>query len=67
MTFSLACPFCCNRNSRVVESRAVVERGMLRRRRECLGCHERWTTYEVDGDRLSLLEDAMKQKKDPAR
>jgi transcriptional regulator NrdR family protein len=33
---------------------------MTKRRRECLDCGSRWKTYEVEADRLDLLEDAAK-------
>jgi transcriptional regulator NrdR family protein len=34
---------------------------MTKRRRECLDCGSRWSTYEVEADRLDLLEDAVKR------
>ena len=33
--------------SKVIDSRATVETNSIRRRRECLGCGKRWTTYET--------------------
>lgn len=40
----MKCPFCGYHDSRVIDSRAVDER--IRRRRECLQCAKRFTTYE---------------------
>lgn len=41
------CPFCSADDTKVIDSRLVAEGGQVRRRRECLSCHERFTTYEV--------------------
>lgn len=41
------CPFCGAEDTKVVDSRLVAEGGQVRRRRECLSCHERFTTYET--------------------
>lgn len=41
------CPFCCEENTKVVDSRLVSAGNQVRRRRECLRCAERFTTYEV--------------------
>lgn len=40
------CLFCGSDQSKVVNKRSVVGRGEIRRRRECLKCHRRFTTYE---------------------
>lgn len=40
------CPFCRSNDSRVVDSRTVNRDGSIRRRRECLTCQRRFTTYE---------------------
>jgi transcriptional repressor NrdR len=42
----MKCPYCSVDNDRVVDSRASQDGGMIRRRRECLACHRRYTTYE---------------------
>ena len=42
----MKCPFCGYRDSRVLESRSTEEGSAIRRRRECLSCRERFTTYE---------------------
>lgn len=41
----MECPYCSETNSRVVDSR-VAAGGAIWRRRECEGCHKRFTTYE---------------------
>ena len=41
------CPFCNDIETKVIDSRLVAEGGQVRRRRECLSCKERFTTYEV--------------------
>lgn len=42
----MRCPFCGFEEDRVVDSRSVREGRGVRRRRECLRCSERFTTYE---------------------
>lgn len=42
----MRCPRCKQDNDRVVDSRAAADGGAIRRRRECLDCHLRYTTYE---------------------
>lgn len=41
------CPFCSADDTKVIDSRLVSEGDQVRRRRECLSCKERFTTYEV--------------------
>ncbi|MBS98768.1 MAG: transcriptional regulator NrdR [Oceanospirillaceae bacterium] len=40
------CPFCGAGDTKVVDSRLVAEGQQVRRRRECVKCHERFTTFE---------------------
>lgn len=40
------CPFCHAEETKVVDSRLVAEGAQVRRRRQCLLCHERFTTFE---------------------
>ncbi len=42
----MKCPYCENTESKVIDSRPVDEGNSIRRRRECLGCTRRFTTYE---------------------
>ncbi len=42
----MKCPFCGNLDDRVIDSRMSREGDIIRRRRECLGCERRFTSYE---------------------
>ena len=42
----MKCPFCGHQEDKVVDSRASGSGDAIRRRRECLGCGKRFTTYE---------------------
>jgi len=42
----VTCPFCGHREDRVIDSRESKEGDAIRRRRECLKCERRFTTYE---------------------
>jgi transcriptional repressor NrdR len=42
----VTCPFCRHRQDRVIDSRESKEGDLIRRRRECLKCLRRFTTYE---------------------
>jgi len=50
----MKCPFCGFKEDKVVDSRATAEESAIRRRRECLKCGKRFTTYEYVED-ISLL------------
>lgn len=65
------CPFCSAEDTKVVDSRLSEEGDSVRRRRECLSCHERFTTYEraelrmpqiikSDGRREAFNEDKLR-------
>ena len=65
------CPFCAAEDTKVIDSRLVAEGDQVRRRRECLSCNERFTTYEVaelvmprivkqDGNREPFNEDKLR-------
>ena len=65
------CPFCSTDETKVIDSRLVAEGDQVRRRRECLECKERFTTYEVaelvmprlikqDGSREPFNEDKLR-------
>lgn len=41
------CPFCQADDTKVIDSRLIAQGAQVRRRRECLGCHERFTTFET--------------------
>ena len=42
----MRCPFCAHPDDKVVDSRTIKEGELIRRRRECLSCTKRFTTYE---------------------
>lgn len=50
----MKCPFCGYAESKVIDSRPADEGASIRRRRECLACQRRFTTYEVM-ERLPLV------------
>ena len=53
----MRCPFCHHTDDRVVDSRSVREGRAVRRRRECLKCERRFTTYEYIEERpLQVLK-----------
>lgn len=67
----MKCPFCASNLSKVVDKRPVERRGEIRRRRECLKCARRFTTYEMlaaveilvlkkDGTRQPYLREKLK-------
>ena len=43
----MKCPFCGDEESKVVDSRHSEDGNSIRRRRECIACQRRFTTYEV--------------------
>jgi transcriptional repressor NrdR len=43
----MRCPFCSHLESKVTDSRNAVEQNAIRRRRECLECQKRFTTFET--------------------
>ncbi len=42
----MTCPFCSNPDDKVIDSRSTKDGDVIRRRRHCLGCGRRFTTYE---------------------
>src|SRR5712664_349283 len=42
----MTCPFCAHKEDRVIDSRESKEGDLIRRRRQCLKCERRFTTYE---------------------
>lgn len=65
------CPFCSAQETKVIDSRLVADGAQVRRRRECLECHERYTTFEIaelvmprvvkrDGSREPFNEDKLR-------
>ena len=53
----MKCPFCGHEEDKVVDSRAAQDGRAVRRRRECLNCKERFTTYEyVENVTLTVIK-----------
>lgn len=51
----MRCPFCNVDNDKVIDSRATDGGRSIRRRRQCLECKKRFTTYEKVEEKISLL------------
>jgi len=49
------CPFCSHSENRVIDSRLSKDGDAIRRRRECVGCGKRFTTYEYVEDVLPMV------------
>ena len=43
----MKCPFCGNNDSKVIDSRPTEDNQRIRRRRECMSCQKRFTTFET--------------------
>lgn len=67
----MRCPFCGSPDTKVIDSRLAGEGDQIRRRRECLACNERFTTYETaelsmprvvkrDGSREPFIEEKLR-------
>ena len=55
----MRCPFCGHQEDKVVDSRSSKEGRAVRRRRECLKCEKRYTTYEyIENVALSVVAPA---------
>ena len=53
----MRCPFCRTDNDKVIDSRSIDDGANIRRRRECLACRRRFTTYErVERQQLSVVK-----------
>lgn len=51
----MRCPFCGDTEDKVIDSRASKEGDVVRRRRECLKCEQRFTSYERVEDPLPMV------------
>lgn len=51
----MKCPFCSDLQNKVIDSRLSKDHNVIRRRRECLGCGKRFTTYERIEEILPLV------------
>ncbi|MBD5132160.1 MAG: transcriptional repressor NrdR [Clostridiales bacterium] len=65
----MKCIYCGNAESKVVDSRSTDEGNSIRRRRECLQCGKRFTTYEVIESTpvLVVKQDGTRQQFDPLK
>jgi transcriptional repressor NrdR len=54
----MVCPFCSVDNDKVIDSRSSEAGRVIRRRRQCIGCHKRFTTYEriEESVRLTVIK-----------
>lgn len=43
----MRCPFCSTQDTRVIDTRLVDDGDQVKRRRECVSCKERFTTFEI--------------------
>lgn len=50
----MRCPYCKEDNDKVIDSRSSESGRVIRRRRECLACEKRFTTYEKVGETFKL-------------
>ena len=60
----MKCPFCGYKEDKVVDSRATQEESAVRRRRECLKCGKRFTTYEYV-EEVSLMVIKKDNRREP--
>lgn len=51
----MKCPFCANAENRVIDSRISKDGNAIRRRRECLACEKRFTTYEFVEESIPVV------------
>jgi transcriptional repressor NrdR len=51
----MKCPFCSDTENKVIDSRISKDGDAIRRRRECLGCGKRFTTYEFVEEVLPMV------------
>ncbi len=51
----MKCPFCAHAENKVIDSRISKDGKAIRRRRECMGCGKRFTTYEFVEDILPMV------------
>ncbi len=59
----MKCPYCSNEETKVIDKRGTEEKLATRRRRECLKCGKRFTTYErTETDLMIIKKDGSRQK-----
>lgn len=61
----MKCPYCNSEDTKVVDKRETEKHGVTRRRRECLKCKKRFTTYErIEIDLMVLKKDNRREQFD---
>lgn len=62
----MRCPFCGSMDTRVLDSRPTLDGAAIRRRRECISCGRRFTTYEryEEAPVLVIKKDGRREKFD---
>ena len=65
----MKCPFCAEVENKVIDSRLSNQSAVIRRRRECLGCSRRFTTYERVEEILPMVvkKDGRREQFDRAK
>ncbi|TVR75111.1 MAG: transcriptional repressor NrdR [Sphaerobacteraceae bacterium] len=65
----MRCPYCQSQETRVVDSRDIGSGESIRRRRECIACTRRFTTYErvESGSLVIVKRDGRRQEFDPRK
>ncbi|MDA0661039.1 MAG: transcriptional regulator NrdR [Planctomycetota bacterium] len=65
----MRCPYCHADNDRVIDSRTSQDRFSIRRRRECMSCNRRYTTYErlEEMDIRVIKKDGVREPFDPEK
>ncbi len=65
----MKCPFCSSPETKVIDSRSAQKNNAIRRRRECLDCGHRFTTYEyvVDYPLVIIKNDGSREEYDRAK
>ena len=59
----MRCPFCGHEKDKVVDSRSSKDGGAVRRRRQCLRCSQRFTTYEyIENVSLSIIKNDQRRE-----
>ena len=60
----MRCPYCSSGDTKVVDTREAGDSDVTRRRRECLKCEKRFTTYErVEEPELTVIKNGKKREK----
>lgn len=60
----MRCPKCKSDSISTVDTRHVDKHNSIRRRKQCLSCLDKWTTYELDNNLLSFFESHIQKLKD---